>query len=158
MKRTLRLTKNYKDLLETFTELLPDSTKILYDKDRPYLTYQVVVDDDNNEATEVYKAALSLEKEPVEVQLKGNREQILATIFDIFYLVNQKTLFVSHILVHSIDDLGALIKKSAPNMILNTKVLECDDLAKDIIVFIASVNKQAEIEDFRLLIKGNVDI
>ncbi len=163
MKRILRLTKTIDSksvdaVLSAFREIFSEASKILYDKDKSYLTYQVISGEGFEESSQIYKGALSLEKEPVEVAFGKDKKDIVNTIFDIFHVVNQKGLFISHILVSDLSRLDKWLDKSGARTIFNIRVQQVDEIEKDVILFIASANKQAEIEDFRLVIKGNIDI
>lgn len=158
MKRIVKLTKNIKDgLVNTFKTVLEEEpVKILYEESRPYLTYQVVVDTEQNEASELYKAAL--DREIFEVPLKGDPSQVFKTLFEMFYLVNSKGMFISHILVGDVSYLSLWLKKSNLDQLFNVRLIEVDELEKDVILFIASTRQIAEVEDFRFIVKGTLDV
>ena len=158
MKRIVKITKPIQDnVAQTFRVLLEEEAqiKVLYEESRPYLTYQVVVDTDLNESSELYKTAM--EKDIFEVPLKGELSQVFKLLFEMFHLVNSKGMFISHILVGSIKAFSKWLKQDV-KQIFNIKLTEVDGLEEDVVLFIASTRQQAEIEDFRFVVKGNIDV
>ena len=158
MKRIVKITKPIQDnVVQTFRVLLEEEApiKVLYEESRPYLTYQIVVDTDLNESSELYKTAM--EKDIFEVPLKGELSQVFKLLFEMFHLVNSKGMFISHILVGSIKTFSKWLKQDV-KQIFNIKLTEVDELEEDVVLFIASTRQQAEIEDFRFVVKGNIDV
>lgn len=156
MRRLIRLTKSIdNDPVETIKEVISSAQKVLYDKDKPYIIYQEIVDDELNENTEIYKAALNLEATPVEILIK--KKDYEETIFDIFCAINDKGWFVSHILIKEIKQLESFLDKKLKTL-LNIKIQEVDELEDNLILFIASSQRQAEITDFKLAIKGILNV
>ncbi len=158
MKRIVKITKPIQEsLLQTFRTLIEEEApiKVLYEESRPYLTYQVIIDTELNESSELYKAAM--EKDIFEIPLKGELSQVFKLLFEMFHLVNSKGMFISHILVGSIKNFSKWLKQDV-KQIFNIKLIEVDELEADVILFIASTRQQAEIEDFRFVVKGTIDV
>lgn len=157
MKRIVKITKPIQEsLLQTFRTLIEEEApiKVLYEESRPYLTYQVIIDTELNESSEFYKAAM--EKDIFEIPLKGELSQVFKLLFEMFHLVNSKGMFISHILIGSIKNFSKWLKQDV-KQIFNIKLIEVDELEADVILFIASTRQQAEIEDFRFVVKGTID-
>lgn len=156
MRRLIRLTKSIdNEPLETIKEVISSAQKVLYDKDKPYIIYQEIVDDDLSEASELYKATLNLEATPVEVLIK--KKDFEEIIFDIFCAINDKGWFISHILVKELKQLEDFLERKLKTC-LNIKIQEVDELEDGLILFIASSQKQAEIVDFKLVVKGVLNV
>lgn len=156
MRRLIRLTKTITDNpLDTIKEVISSAQKVLFEKDKDYVTYQEIVDDELTESAEVYFAAMSLEKSPVEISFK--KDGIEKTFVHIFCALNLKGLFASHILVNKVEHLSTLIQKPVGTVFLNVKVLEVDSLEKDTILIVGSKHKDAEPADFKLVVKGVID-
>jgi hypothetical protein len=156
MRRLIRLTKPINsDPIETIKEVLPVSQKILYDKNKEYIVYQEIIDDELNEGTELYQAALNLETPPIEILLK--KKDLEETIFDIFCAINNKGWFITHILVKDITQIENFFGRKI-NIFLNIKVQEVEQVEDNLILFIVSSQKQAEIVDFKLTIKGVLNV
>ena len=108
-----------------------------------------------------------MEKDIFEVPLKGELSQVFKLLFEMFHLVNSKGMFISHILVGSIKAFSKWLKQDV-KQIFNIKLTEIpiteadelrvDGLEEDVVLFIASTRQQAEIEDFRFVVKGNIDV
>lgn len=157
MKRIVKVTKPIQDnVAQTFRTLLEEEApiKILYEESRPYLTYQVVIDIDGNEGSELYKAAM--EKEILEVPLKGEHLKHFQLLFEMFNLINSRGMFISHILTGSIKSFSKWLKQDV-KQVFNIKLIEIEELEEDVVLFIASTRQQAEIEDFRFVVKGTID-
>lgn len=156
MKRITKLTRNIQtDPTQTFKELFEseDLVKVLYEVSKPYLTYQVVIEDDLNEASELYKAAM--EMDIFEVLFETESFKLL---FEMFNLVNIKGMYISHILVGDLGHLSKWLQKPNTKQVFNLRLIEVDELEKDVILFVASIRQQAEIEDFRFVVKGSFNV
>ncbi len=153
MKRTVKLTKNIQtNPISTIKDIVENEepTKVLYEQSKQYITYQVIVDDDLDENSELYKAALG--KDLFEYPLENFK-----SIFEMFHLINSKGMFISHILVGDIKAFSKFLQKPDIKQLFNINLIQVEDLESDVVLFIASTQRQAETVDFRFVVKGNIN-
>jgi hypothetical protein len=70
---------------------------------------------------------------------------------------NNKGWFITHILVKDITQIENFFGRKI-NIFLNIKVQEVEQVEDNLILFIVSSQKQAEIVDFKLTVKGVLNV
>lgn len=144
----VRLKKKFQpfneSLVATFTSILEESpTKILYDAEKDYLTYQINVETEEDLYEEVMKLHLE----------EAESENIKEFIFLLLCELPKSNLYLTHILCGSIKKLSNVFGASEVTQISSIKISETSKLPEDVAVLILSNTLNADIPNFKSGIK-----
>lgn len=151
-------------IISTMAEALNEgATKLLYDKNKPYIAYQKPLKEtelEKTEQSEVYRIARLNELIDVgPVNQEGYKEYL----FNMCRRLEKKDLYASYVLVQNknklrlkLDSGGYAMDKL--NTFLGAKVYDYEELEDDIILICGTEVKNAEPYDIVLTIKGYLDV
>ena len=136
-------------ILETFKEvLMEDPSKVLYDKDKDYLTYHVESHDTKIYEQQIWEKVLLLEIKELFTK------NLIADFVKLSYEFNKDHLFITHVICGSREEFFKTIFGSDPcDFFLGAKVYEIGELEKNVFVFVVSSRQNADIPDFKAAIK-----
>ncbi len=156
-KEHISITEDKESVLEAFKEAIArGSTKILYDKNRPHLLLQRIVND--NEYSEVLEIFKSIRTHQIEEIDK------ISNPFELFFMVaNQiakKDLNINFILVNNLNIVSKWLKYDIGQLkqIFGYKVYAYEEVEEDSILIAASNVRIAEPFDITYTVKGYLDV
>lgn len=140
-------------IVEAFSSVLEEKPiKVLYDNTRDYLAYHIEVETDAIPEFDIYDAVMGLDMEEVEV---SNMKDFLLSLLCNLPL---KKVYVTHILCGNEKKFtGSLTTYTEKiSLISSIKIIEVKDLPEDVCLFIISDILNADIPNFKFVIKVKV--
>lgn len=148
----LSLQKKFKEitnLANTFNSVIEEGAqKVLYNKDRSYLTYQVPSDTHNTYEQDLLEKVMLL---PIK-ELPSISVDIL---FKITCALDQDGLFLTHVLTGDSKGLSKYFETVEIKHIFGATIYENKELPEDTILLIISDKKSGDIPDFKLVLKAH---